>query len=166
MIWMKRGLALLLAATIFWLGSILINVIGTNDGRANVAQILADERLIWQPFAPDAVAGLVAEGKIVLIDVTADWCITCKANKLLVLDRNPLAGRLMGLQASDDLVAMQADWTRPDARIAAFLASHDRFGIPFDVIYGVGRPDGVILPELLTSGAVIEALEDVQKFPD
>ena len=165
MIWMKRGLALLLAGTIFWLGSILINVTGTNDGQANMAQISADDQqLIWQPFNPEAISGLVADGKIVLVDVTADWCITCKANKLLVLDRAPLAGRLAGLQAAGDLVAMQADWTRPDARIAAFLASHDRFGIPFDIIYGTQGPDGVILPELLTSGAVIEALETVQKL--
>ena len=62
-------------------------------------------------------------------------------------------------QASGDLHLLQADWTRPDPAIAAFLAFHGRFDIPFNMIVTVRLETLIILPELLTSSIVIEALE-------
>ncbi|MGE0724110.1 MAG: protein-disulfide reductase DsbD family protein [Alphaproteobacteria bacterium] len=109
----------------------------------------------WQPFDRDRIAALVAEGKTVFVDVTADWCITCQVNKKLVLSRGAVAERLGG----DGIVAMRADWTRPDAAIAAYLASFGRYGIPFNAVYGPKSPGGTALPELLTESAVIEALD-------
>ena len=89
------------------------------------------------------------------MDVTADWCLTCQINKSLVLTRGDVYKRLTG----DGVVAMQADWTRPDDAISRYLASFGRYGIPFDAVYGPGAPRGIALPELLTEGAVLEALE-------
>ena len=54
---------------------------------------------------------------------------------------------------------MQADWTRPDPAIAAFLRRFARYGIPFDVVFGPNAPEGKVLPELLTTGAVLSALD-------
>ncbi len=107
----------------------------------------------WQPFDWARIPALVAEGKTVFVDVTADWCITCQANKALVLGRGEVAGRLAGA----DVVAMVADWTRPSDEISSYLASFGRYGIPFDVVYGPGAPRGVPLPELLTRTAVLDA---------
>src|SRR5690606_26929508 len=115
----------------------------------------------WRPFDRAAIAGLVADGKTVFVDVTADWCVTCKANKRLVLGREAVAARLGGA----DVVAMVADWTRPDDGIAAYLASFGRYGIPFNVVYGPGAPAGVTLPELLTERAVFDALEKAGGTP-
>jgi suppressor for copper-sensitivity B len=56
------------------------------------------------------------------------------------------------------LVMLKADWTRPNSRIAAFLASHDRFGIPFNIVYGPKAPEGVLLGELLRADIVETAL--------
>ena len=109
----------------------------------------------WQAFDPNAIPNLVAAGKTVFVDVTADWCITCQVNKAAVLDRGDVADLLTG----PNVIAMKADWTRPDDAIARFLASFGRYGIPFNVVYGPGAPGGVPLPELLTSGAVLSALE-------
>lgn len=95
------------------------------------------------------------------VDVTADWCITCKANKALVIDRGEVAVRLRG----DDVVAMQGDWTLPDARISAYLASYGRYGLPFNAVYGPGAPEGIVLPELLTEGAVLQALDRARTAP-
>jgi suppressor for copper-sensitivity B len=53
---------------------------------------------------------------------------------------------------------MQADWTRPDDGIARFLAANNRYGIPFNAVYGPGAPNGIVLPELLTERAVLDAL--------
>ena len=90
------------------------------------------------------------------VDVTADWCVTCKVNKALVLDQAVVADRLNGA----GIIAMQADWTRPDAGITAFLQRFMRYGIPFNVVFGPRSPDGRVLPELLTRAAVLGALED------
>jgi suppressor for copper-sensitivity B len=109
----------------------------------------------WRPFDESQIAGYVAQGKTVFVDVTADWCITCKANKAVVLNQGEVAKRL----GRDPVVALQADWTRPDERIGAYLARHSRYGIPFNVVYGPGAPEGIPLPELLTSAAVLAALD-------
>ncbi|MEX0808333.1 MAG: protein-disulfide reductase DsbD domain-containing protein [Dongiaceae bacterium] len=110
---------------------------------------------LWQPFEPAEIDRLVGEGRTVFVDVTADWCITCAVNKRLVLERAPVADRL----AAPEMVAMRADWTRPDEGIAHYLASFGRYGIPFNVIYGPSAPAGIALPELLDAGAVLDALD-------
>ena len=115
----------------------------------------ASERAGWVGFDRRAIDAHIAEGRVVFVDVTADWCLTCKANKALVLDRDPVAARLGGA----DAVPMQADWTRPDPAISEYLERHGRVGIPLNVVYGPGAPDGIALPELLTTGAVMEAMD-------
>ncbi|MCP5368545.1 MAG: thioredoxin family protein [Hyphomicrobiales bacterium] len=109
----------------------------------------------WVPFDEAAIDGLVAAGKVVFVDVTADWCITCQVNKAVVLGRGEVRDRLGG----GTVTPMQADWTRPDPAIAAYLASFGRYGIPFNAVYGPGAPRGLPLPELLTPGAVLDALD-------
>ena len=112
-----------------------------------------DPSAVWQPFDETELLRIVGAGKTVIVDVTADWCLTCQINKKLVLDTAPVADWLK----SDETVAMRADWTRPNPKIAAYLASFGRYGIPFNAIYGPQAPKGVALPELLTSELVIEA---------
>jgi len=109
----------------------------------------------WKPFAPEAIAGHVAAGRTVFVDVTADWCVTCKVNKVLVLDSPEIVKQLR----RRDVIAMKADWTRPDPVISAFLERFGRYAIPFDVVFGPGAPEGRPLSELLTKGAVTAALE-------
>jgi suppressor for copper-sensitivity B len=112
----------------------------------------------WQGFDRGDIARRVSTGQVVFVDVTADWCLTCKANKALVLDRGAVADAL----SAPDVVSMQADWTRPDPEIARYLESHGRFGIPFNIVYGPGAPEGISLPELLTAEAVLAALTSAQ----
>jgi suppressor for copper-sensitivity B len=140
------ALAAMLALTAFGLPLTL-------DRHASQAAAAIDAR--WTPFDKAAIAGQVAAGRTVFVDVTADWCITCQANKKLVLTRGAVAERLFG----KDIVPMRADWTRPDDRIAAYLAEHGRYGIPFNVVYGPGAPNGIPLPELLTEASVMDALD-------
>lgn len=106
----------------------------------------------WQKFDPTAIPRLVEKDLIVFVDVTADWCITCQVNKRLVLEQ----GRILELLNSPDVIAMQADWTRPDPDIAEYLASHGRYGIPFNAVYGAAAPKGVALPELLGEAIVLD----------
>jgi len=194
MVWLKRGLAGLLIATMIWLGWLLQTIQGGQAAlllfgliglvllavlfRQKIGILLAGaglfaslaflpapaavapqaNGLVWQVWSDDATAAARAEGKLVFVDVTADWCITCKANKALVLETAPIAPMLAALVDDGKLVMLKADWTRPDPRIAAFLASHDRFGIPFNIIYGPKTPEGVLLGELLRADMVENAL--------
>jgi suppressor for copper-sensitivity B len=109
----------------------------------------------WQSFDPVALQRLVGEGKTVLVDVTATWCLTCKLNELTVFENNDVRSRL----GQPDVIRMRADWTRPDPAIAMYLRHFARFGISLDVIYGPGKPQGEPLPELLTPGILIRALD-------
>lgn len=109
----------------------------------------------WRAFEHTDIVALIGEGRVVFVDVTADWCITCQVNKSLVLARGPVAARL----ADGAVVPVRADWTRPDERIAMYLASFGRYGIPFYAVYGPGAPDGLVLPEVLSPEAVLNAFE-------
>ena len=60
--------------------------------------------------------------------------------------------------ARDDITPMRADWTRPDPAIAAYLAGFGRYGIPFNAVYGPEAPNGIALPELLTSDVVLDTV--------
>jgi suppressor for copper-sensitivity B len=114
--------------------------------------------LEWQAFAPTEIPELVADGKTVIVDVTAEWCVTCLVNKRLVLETADVADALNG----ENIVLMQADWTRPDQTIADYLASYGRFGIPFNAVYGPGKPDGILLSELLSVDDVLGAVTRAQ----
>jgi suppressor for copper-sensitivity B len=114
---------------------------------------------MWRPFERAAIDRATAEGKLTFVDVTADWCLTCKVNENAVLARGAVAERL----AEADIVAMRADWTRPDPAISNYLAAYGRYGIPFYAVYGPGAPNGIALSELLTESAVLDALAKAAK---
>lgn len=113
----------------------------------------------WLPFDERAIAADVEEGKTVFVDVTADWCLTCKANKRFVLAQDQIAARLF----HSNIIAMQANWTNPDPVILAFLQKYGRYGIPFNAVFGPSAPHGIVLPELLTPARVIDALDRAAK---
>ena len=114
----------------------------------------ANDGIAWRTFDRDRIRSLVSQGKTVFVDVTADWCLTCQANRKFVLSNKTVAERLNG-----QAVPMQADWTRPNPQIGTYLASYGRYGIPFNIVYGPGAPAGIVLPELLTAGDVGAALD-------
>ncbi len=60
---------------------------------------------------------------------------------------------------ADSVVAMKADWTKPDPVIEAYLKRYGRYAIPFNQVFGPALPNGKLLPELLTKGAVLSALD-------
>jgi suppressor for copper-sensitivity B len=109
----------------------------------------------WVAFDQKAIDTDIAAGKTVFLDVTADWCLTCKANMKFTLSRDEVKQRLF----SGDVVAMQADWTNPDPIVTDLLHRYGRFGIPFNIVYGPGAPQGIVLPELLTPTLVLQALD-------
>lgn len=112
----------------------------------------------WEKLQVQQINQEVAAGKVVFVDVTAKWCITCKANEVGVLLQNPV---YKALQASD-VVLMQGDWTVPNDYVTSYLKTHNRYGVPFNIVYGPSAPYGIELPVILTSQAVINALEQAR----
>ncbi len=113
----------------------------------------AEKVLDWMPFDPVQAERLAAEGRLVFVDVTADWCATCKVNERLVLETDETAA----LFARYQVVAMQADWTNRNDDIARYLASFGRYGIPFYALYRPGQAPHVF-SELLRGGRLEEAI--------
>ena len=100
-----------------------------------------------EPFSVRRLAELRAQGTPVFVDFTADWCLACKVNDKIAIDRRSTqdAFRKAGV------VTLVGDWTRGDPQITRFLAAHDRNSIPFYLFYAPGR-EPQVLPQVLTPG--------------
>jgi thiol:disulfide interchange protein DsbD len=60
--------------------------------------------------------------------------------------------------AARNVAGLKGDWTRGDAAVGALLRRHGREGVPLYLLYPAGGGAPVLLPELLTEGAVLKAL--------
>ena len=107
----------------------------------------------WQAWQAERVAQALAQGRPVLVDFTAAWCITCQYNKQTVLS-DPAV--LADAQARQVLL-LRADWTQRDAAITAALRELGRSGVPVYALYAPGRPP-VLLSEVLSVGELRQAL--------
>ncbi|MFT6927871.1 MAG: suppressor for copper-sensitivity B [Psychromonas sp.] len=114
--------------------------------------------LDWSPLDAQTIQQQVASGKTVFVDVTADWCITCKANKIGVLLQDPVYSALQ----AENVVLMKGDWTVRSDSVTAYLQSYGRYGVPFNIVYGPKAPQGLPLPTILSSQQVLSALQQVQ----
>jgi suppressor for copper-sensitivity B len=109
----------------------------------------------WDRFAVETMARAEAAGDVILVEVTAAWCITCRVNRAVALQGLDLSG----------VRALQADMTGPNPEARALLARHGRAGLPFVLVLGPGIPEGRVLPELLTPSAVRDALAEAAAAP-
>ena len=106
-------------------------------------------------YSAERLAALRAEGRIVFVDMTADWCVTCKANEKAVLN-TPAFRELL---ATHDAVMLTGDWTNVDPAITAFLEAHGAVGVPLYVLYPRGGGAGEVLPTVLTQDGMRRAFE-------
>jgi thiol:disulfide interchange protein DsbD len=112
-----------------------------------------DGKIAWRPYSPDGVKALLARGRTVFVDFTADWCATCQANDAAFIETDTVRGALV----RHGVVPVQADMTNDNAPADALLHELGRTGIP---AYVVLRPDGTrdLLPEVVTSELVASRL--------
>ena len=104
-------------------------------------------------WSEEAVAAAAAEGKPVVVDFTAAWCVTCQFNKATALRTEAAEAELTKL----GYVRFEADWTNRDARITEVLNRFGRTGVPLYLLYSA-QGDTTVLPELLSETSFIEAL--------
>jgi len=115
----------------------------------------APDAPVWEHWSPARLAQLRSEGRTVYVDFTARWCATCQANKRLVFGSAELRKRF----AERKVALLKGDWTNRDPEITAELARWNRSAVPFNLIYQPGKPDPILLPELLTADTVLKALD-------
>ncbi|MDV6251778.1 protein-disulfide reductase DsbD family protein [Vibrio sp. EA2] len=111
--------------------------------------------LPWQKLSNTAIDSHVANGRVVFVDVTADWCITCKANKIGVIWQDPVYSLLQ----NPGIASLKGDWTHPESSVTDFLRQYGRYGVPFNIVYGPAAPQGIPLPVILTEEVVVNAIK-------
>jgi thiol:disulfide interchange protein DsbD len=141
------GISVLLLAGALWIG-----FSGTvrSDTQAHSLQ--------WEEWAPGKAESYAQAGRVVYVDFTARWCVTCQTNKAAVFSSKKVRKTLEQL----DVVLLKADWTNQDPEISRALAGHSRSAVPFNLVYGPGRDEPLVLPEILTPGIVLDAIDSVK----
>ena len=142
---LASGTAAVLVAA--WLG---LTALGAPEAQAGSPTL--DE----QAYTPERLEALRAEGRPVFVNFTADWCVTCKVNERVALSSAEVSRTFQ----ETGVVYLKGDWTSRDPVIAEALAEHGRAGVPLYLLYAPGAAQPRILPQLLTKGAVIRALEE------
>ena len=108
---------------------------------------------VWSSAAVEAAQ---AEGRPVLVNFTADWCVTCKINERVALSSGEVRQAIEETQG----VYLVGDWTVRDPAITRELERHGRSGVPLYLLYAPGQAEPRVLPQLLTPGLVAEAVRD------
>jgi thiol:disulfide interchange protein DsbD len=110
----------------------------------------------WLRYSPELMRQLARENKTVFLNITADWCLTCKANEALVLNRDTILQAL----TAPGVAKVKADWTRKDSLVQNLMESLKRSGVPVYAVYKNGKNEPEILSEILTVNAILEALKE------
>jgi suppressor for copper-sensitivity B len=148
-----RGVALAGAVA-----AIAVTLLSASTGRGGAAPAMAEKPaglIPWVEFDRAKAESLAANGQLVFVDVTADWCFTCKVNERLVLDTPEVAEAF----EEHGVVPMKADWTNRNDEIAKFLAEHGRYGIPFYLLYRPGQ-EPHIFGELPSKDGFVAAVRE------
>lgn len=108
----------------------------------------------------DLIAEKLSEGKSVLLEIKADWCLTCQYNQAMVL--TPL--NLKNWQKNYNLELMTVDWTDYDREVLDFMEKYGRKGLPFYVLFTPVLRDGIVLPELFSEEDITSMLINMNQI--
>ena len=136
--WSKRPLV---GVAIALSGMLVIPLIATSasvDDTTASSQRAASVESV--PYSEADLATALAAGQTVFLNMTADWCITCKVTEQRLLHTE----RVSALFAEHQVLRMTGDWTRYDASITAYLNRFHRVGVPLYVIESPAHPPRVL----------------------
>ena len=149
----SRSVVRILAAVLLFGGTVFI---GRGESPSSADQVAHTDGL-WIPYSEAQLEML--QGSNVFVNMTADWCLTCKVNERLVFADK----EVQELMKSKNVKWVKGDWTKHNAEITRFLNRYDRVGVPFYVLFSSRNPSGTTLPEVLTKASFIEFLN--KEFP-
>jgi thiol:disulfide interchange protein DsbD len=150
-----KGRLAAVAAALSLIAAMGLAVLAARAAPASGEPAASSAHLASQPWSEQAVQAALAEGRPVLVNFTADWCVTCKINEGAALSSSRTAEAMQTANA----VYLVGDWTRRDDAITAELQRHGRSGVPLYLVYAPGQAEPRILPQLLTEGIVVDALK-------
>ena len=114
----------------------------------------------WRPWSPEALMQARATGRPVLVDFTADWCLTCQVNKRTSIEVSSVVEKVRKLNA----VTLIADYTHFPESITTELNRFNRAGVPLVLVYPKNpQLNAIVLPEVLTPGIILDALDRAAK---
>ena len=143
-----------LLITSIWIFSIFLTSLNYNFNFYYQSQ--KDDHIItWEKGLANKLA---KDGQVVLVDITADWCLTCKLNKYTIFNNKILNQEIK----KGNIKFVQADWTLPDQKILDFLGENGRYGIPFNIVYGPKKVNGIVLPEVISVQSLLRVIEKVK----
>lgn len=148
-----RGSAIAMAAAAF-----LLMVAGVNEDLSPSGKPVT-QASAWENYSAERVEALRSEGRPVFIDFTAAWCLTCQVNKRTSLNTS----KVLAAFEARNVALIQADWTNQDPEITRALDALGRTGVPLYVLYAGTMEDPVLLPEILTEGIILDALENIPR---
>ncbi len=162
----RRGLALLIVLVLL-MGGYAYALEGQLHWRAPMVVASATDSptespagIHWQRWTPQAVTQARSEGHPVLVDFTADWCLTCQVNKKIAIEVPSVRQKLREINA----VAMLGDYTHFPDNITVELNRYGRAGVPLVLVYPKSVDvQPLVLPEILTPGIVLNALDQAAK---
>jgi thiol:disulfide interchange protein len=103
-----------------------------------------------EAYSDQRLAELRAQGHPVFVNLTADWCLTCKFNERAAIETDAVQAAL----AKHGVISLKGDWTRADPAITRVLERFHRAGVPLYLLYApTGEP--VVLPQVLTRDGMI-----------
>ncbi len=151
------GIGLLMGISAIWWANAQ-----TASGRIAYEQAQAEQTMsttagLWQAYSAEAFDRAVAEGKVVVLDFTAEWCLNCKILEATVLSRDDVRAAIN----APGVVSFKADLTARNAPGWARLKAFNRNGIPLLVIQGPGLPQPW-LSEAYTPTQVIETIANAR----
>jgi len=149
--WQSRRAGMVVAVILILLAFVPVWRVSHMPAPSAVAVTKEEGVLAW---SPETLERLRADNRLIFVNMTADWCITCKANERNVLDSPSFSAAL----ARFDAVYLRGDWTDVNPQISAFLQQHNAVGVPLYVVYGPGSPPQV-LPAILTQSSIDHALQ-------
>jgi len=144
------------------LGLSILMPVGSVSMSESHAENMENSLAFGEPYSKEKLAKLLEGDEPVFVEMTADWCITCKANHAVAINITATKE----LFREKKIRYLIGDWTNQDPEITKFLKSYGRSGVPIYVYYappkgtGKSRPDPVILPQILTPGIVANAINE------
>lgn len=154
-LWMhrfKQWMALPILLTVAWLAWVLYQQVAPPPKVETAPQALSASGE-WQAWSPERERALLEAGKVVFVDYTAAWCITCQVNKRTTLDTREVETKFK----EKNVLLLRADWTRYDPEITESLRKLGRTGIPVYVLYVPGKAPQ-LFTEFLSKETLLSAL--------